>query len=265
MKAAANLIFVVSAALTYFAPPNVRTIIQRSVKANTEDWEAAPDYAYFECDQQGTGTKTYEVFMILGSPYQRLVAVDRKQLSPEDQERERQKLGVAIVQRRNESERERAQRITKYQRDRKRNHLLMAQLTKAFDFRLLGEEKLGRFDVYTLQAIPHGGYQPPNTEAQVLTGMQGKLWIDKKTFQWVKVEAEVTHPVSIEGFFARVEPGTRFELEKMPVTNDIWLPKHFAMKSRSRILVLFSHKTQEDETYFNYEKTSPIQAADLSK
>jgi len=95
----------------------------------------------------------------------------------------------------------------------------MQQLTEAFDFTLAGEERMGNHRVYVLDATPRAGYKPPNTETEVLTGMQGKLWIDKKTYQWVKVEAEVIHPVSIAGFLAKVEPGTRFELEKMPVGN----------------------------------------------
>lgn len=53
----------------------------------------------------------------------------------------------------------------------------------------------------------------------MLRGMEGELWIDEATFQWVKVQARVIRPVSIEGFLARVEPGTRFELEKMPVAD----------------------------------------------
>jgi hypothetical protein len=43
--------------------------------------------------------------------------------------------------------------------------------------------------------------------------MEGTLWIDKKTFQWVKVEATVIRPVSIAGFLAQVQTGRRFELE----------------------------------------------------
>jgi hypothetical protein len=66
-------------------------------------------------------------------------------------------------------------------------------------------------------------------------------------------------PVSIAGFLARVQPGTRFELEKMPVANGIWLPKHFAMKSSARILFLFRHHSQEDETYFNYQNAAATQ------
>ena len=237
------------------------SIIEGSVEANARDWQAAPDYDYFERDRQpGGGTKTYEELMISGSPYERLVAVNGTPLSPQQHAQEQQKFQAAIVQRRNESEQERADRIAKYEKDRKRDHLLMEQLTRAFDFMLLGEQKLDAYDVYVLKATPRADYQPPNMETEVLKGMQGKLWIDKKTFQWVKVQAQVIHPVSIEGFLAQVEPGTRFELEKMPVQNDIWLPKHFAMKSRAKILFFFTHKSQTDETYYGYHRRRPIQA-----
>jgi hypothetical protein len=241
------------------AQNDVRAIIQRSVEANAVDWEAAPGYDYFERDQQpGGGTKTYDELMVSGSPYERLIAINGKPLSPERQAEEQRQLDATVLQRRNESERERAERIAKYEKDRKRNQLLMKQLTKAMDFVLVGQQKLNGFDVYVLKATPHPGYQPPNMECEVLTGMQGKLWIDKKTFQWVKVQAQVIHPVSIEGFLAEVEPGTHFELEKLPVENDIWLPKHFAMKSQAKIFFLFPHRSQADETYYGYRKATPI-------
>jgi hypothetical protein len=82
------------------------------------------------------------------------------------------------------------------------------------------------------------------------------MWIDKQTFQWVKVEAEVTRPVSIIGFVATVEPGTRFELEEMPVAGDVWLPKHFAMTSKAKVMEVIHHKGHEDETYFDYHKSA---------
>jgi hypothetical protein len=259
-------IMLLTLAATSSAQNDVRIIIQRSVEANANDWKAAPDYDYFERDQQpGGGTKTYAELMILGSPYERLVAVNGKPLFPTRQAEEQQKLEAAIVQRRSESERERAERIAKYEKDRMRDHLLMEQLTRAFDFSLVGEQKLDGYDVYVLKAKPRGNYQPPNMETEVLKGMQGKLWIEKKTFQWVKVEAQVIHPVSIEGFLAEVEPGTRFELEKMPVEDGIWLPKHFAMKSQAKVLFFFTRKSQADETYYEYHKATPIQAAAREK
>ncbi|HYN15900.1 MAG TPA: hypothetical protein VES66_08955 [Terriglobales bacterium] len=251
------LIAMLSMAASAYAQLDVPTIIKRSVEVSNADWEAAPQYDHFERDRQPDGsTKTYEVMMILGSDYQRLVAVNDKPLTPEEQAREQRKLEQVIAQRQSESKEQWTQRTAKYEKDRKRDHLLMEQLTVAFDFNLLGEQKMGPYDVYVLQATPRPGYRPPNTETKVLTGMQGKLWIDKQTYQWVRVEAEVVHPVSIAGFLAQVQPGTRFELEKMPVAEGLWLPKHFSMKARAKILFFFSHKTQEDETYFDYHKAA---------
>jgi hypothetical protein len=223
------------------------------------DWKAAHEYDYVERDRQkGGGTKTSEELMILGSPYERLVAVNGKQLSPEHQGREQQELETTLVERRKESQQQRGERIAKYEKERESDHLLMEQLTKALDFKLMGEQKLGPYEVYVFKATPRPGYRPPNNEAKVLTGMEGKLWIDEKTFQWVKVEATVIRPVSIEGFLAEVEPGTHFELEKAPVTDSIWLPRHFAMKSQAKVLFLFTRRSQADETYSDYHKPAPI-------
>jgi hypothetical protein len=147
----------------------------------------------------------------------------------------------------------REERIAKYENDRRRDHLLMDEMIKAFNFKLVREQKSGALDVYVLQATPRPEYQPPSKETKVLTGMQGELWIEKQTFHWMKVEAEVIHPVSIMGFLARVEPGTRFELKNMPVGNGVWLPEHFAMHSLAKILFFYTSKNQEDETYFDYK------------
>jgi hypothetical protein len=110
--------------------------------------------------------------------------------------------------------------------------------------------------VYVLKATPHKGYKPPDRDGQVLTGMEGTLWIDQKTFQWVKVEAHVTHPVRIEGFIAEVEPGTQFEVEKRPVTTDIWLASHYSMRSNAKVMFLIRHKGAEDDKFFNYHRAN---------
>jgi hypothetical protein len=259
-------IALISLVAASFAGEDVNNIIQRSVEANAADWKAAPDYDNFERDKQPDGgTRTYEELMILGSRYERLVAVNRNPLPAKRQAEEQQKLEATVLHRSGESEQERAERIAKYEKGRKRDQLLMEQLTKAMNFVLVGQQKLDGYEVYVLRATPRADYQPPNMESEVLTGMEGKLWIDKKTYQWVKVEAQVIHPVSIEGFLARVEPGTRFELEKMPVDDDIWLPKHFAMKSRAKVLFFFSHKSQADESYYGYRKATPLQAPAAEK
>jgi hypothetical protein len=134
---------------------DVPTIIQRSVHANNADWNAAPAYHYFERDQENRQTKTYKEIMILGSPYEYLVAVDGNPLLPERQAVEQQKLEAVIVERQKESPQERAQRIARYEKQRKRDHLLMQQLTKAFDFKPAMDalETMGREDVNQLPVM----------------------------------------------------------------------------------------------------------------
>jgi len=232
--------------------PDVRTIVERSVAVSDEDWAAAPHYDFTEEDRLPTGTVRYQVMMILGSPYSYRVAENGRPLPPDQAREEQQRLQEVTARRRAESVQQRAARIAKYQNDRKRDHVLMSQLSRAFDFKFVREESMGPYHVWELKATPRAGYQPPSMETQALTGMAGTLWIDTKTFQWVKVEAHVVRPVTIEGFLARVERGTYFELEKAPVSDGTWLFQHFAMRSRAKVLFLFNHRSAVDETYSAY-------------
>ena len=236
--------------------PDVQRIIERSVEANQRDFQAGTQFSHTERDRTGTGSKTYRVLMIDGSPYQQLIAVNGTPLSPEAARAEASKMERARSERKAESSDERKRRIAKYESDRHRNNAMMQQLTKAFDFTLVGEGKLNSFKVYILRARPRKGYQPPNLETQVLPAMQGMLWIDQASYQWVKVTARVIRPASIEGFLAQVEPGTQFELEKMPVGNGVWQPKHFSMKSQAKVLYMFTHNSQEDDVFSDYQRAN---------
>ncbi|HTA47053.1 MAG TPA: hypothetical protein VK789_31635 [Bryobacteraceae bacterium] len=242
-----------------FADPDAQTIIQRSVASNEADWKAAPEYSYTEEDHSGKGSRTYEVTMVDGSPYRRLIKVDGEPLSHQDEQKEQRRFDAATRKRKSESAASRQERVAAWVSDRQRDHILMEQLSKAFDFTLTGQQEMGSHDVFVLRATPRPGYAPPNREARVLLGMEGELWVDTQAFQWVKVTAKVIHPVSIAGFLARVEPGTDFELEKAPVAPGIWLPTHFAVESRSRILDIIGHRTREDQTYSGYHRSTPNQ------
>ena len=254
MKNCGLTAIVLLCALSAFAQDNVETTMKRSIEANERDWAAAPELDYLERDRDPGGSKTYAVIMLFGSPYQRLIAVNEHPLSRSKKAEEQKKFEKAVAERRSESPEKRSERVAKYEAERKRDHTMMQQLTMGFDFNLLGQQQLKGHKVYVLKATPRKGYRPPDRDSKVLTGMEGKMWVDRSTFQWVKVEAHVTHPVSIEGFLAEVEPGTEFELEKSPVSGDIWLATHFSMKSNAKVMHLVSRHSQQDITYFNYHR-----------
>jgi hypothetical protein len=229
-------------------------IIRRSAEVNRRDWDAAPDYDYFQRERDGENTKTSEVIMLAGSRYYRLMAVDDKPLSPEGEAKEQKRFEKAVAQRHQESAEEHERRVGKYQKEINRDHVLMGELTKALDFTLSGKQMLGLREVYVLKGTRRADYRPPNAQAKALTGMQGTLWIDAANFHWVKAEAEVVRPVWIDGFVARIEPGTRFELEQEPIAEGLWMPSHFSMEAEAKVLLLFPHYERDDITYLSYHR-----------
>jgi hypothetical protein len=246
----------IAASVSAQAPLDVHAILERSVAANQAAWKAAPEYTFDESDRDADGTKTYEVTMLLGSPYSRLTQVNGQPLTEPEQQQQERKYQAELAKRRAESVAARQHRIAAYQQERERDHALLEQVTEAFDFTVVGREQRASRSAYHLHATPRPGYEPPNLHARALVAMAGDLWIDAATYNWISVTAEVQHPVTLAGFVARIEPGTYFELEYMPVPGGVWLPRHFVMRARSAILGVFHHGSHEDTTYFNYKRTS---------
>lgn len=238
--------------------PDAATIIQRSVDAMRRDWQGSEHYVHLERDLESHGSKTFQILIIEGSPYQKLTAVNGKPLSPDQTKKEDQKLRHEVASRCGESPSDRQKRIAKYHEDQKRDHEMIGELTKAFTFKVAGRQRVNGRKTWLLNAAPKPGYQAPNLETKALTGMEGKLWIDTATFEWVRVEAHVVRPVSIEGFLATVEPGTIFELVRAPVGDAFWAPTHFSARSKARIVGLISHSTHDDETDTNYQPASTV-------
>jgi outer membrane lipoprotein-sorting protein len=255
-------IFLLSALLIWFpggeAPGqehDPEEIVRRSIEVSQKDWNQMSDYDYVEREVDGGHSKTYQVQMMLESRYRRLIAVDDKPLSPEAEAREERLLQKALADREHETPEQRERRLAQHRKEISRQQPFVDQMLKAFHFTLLGRKAVASRDVYVVRAQPRRDYHPPNSRAKALTGMEGTLWIDATDFRWVRVEAEVKQPVSIEGFIARVELGTRFELEQRPVAEGIWLPTRFLMRTRAKVLFVFSHKQQQDSTYYGYRKS----------
>jgi hypothetical protein len=261
--AAASLGFL-AIALWAAEPEQVQRIVARSVENTNADWSAAPRYNFTERDditRKGKRSfRTSRVLMIEGSPYNKLLAVNDTPLSPARAALEEHKLQQEIARRLHETAAARQRRVARYERERRQDHELMAEMVEAFTYKLDGEETVDGRRCYVLDAMPKPGYEPKNRETKVLKGMRGKMWIDEQQYQWVKVEAEVFRPVEFGLFIADVEPGTEFVLEQEPVMGNIWLPSHFLTRVRAEILV-FSERYTDDETYSQYKQAAESGAA----
>jgi len=241
--------------------PDPLEIVRKSVEAIETNWKQAPNYSFVDREVQSKKeaeptVKSYEVLMIDGSPYRRLIATGDKQLSPGEQAEEDRKMRNEMEKRQHETDREEKKRMAKYLRDRKREYDMIREMVDAFEFRLAGEETVHGHDCWVLDTSPNPGYEPKDRESRVLTGMSGRLWIDKDEYQWVKARAEVVKPVSFFGFLAKVGPGTHFVLEQERVSNNLWLPKHFSMRVNASALGFLNEDSTDDETYQDYKPMS---------
>lgn len=235
--------------------------IQRAAQATLSDWGRTPDFDYCVSVRKGEQTRTYIGSMLEGSPFEQLVAVDGVPVAESQLREESTAIAAERLRRSKESPEQRDQRIAQYHKQLEHYFVLLRELPKAFQFEESGSATIGTWQTDLFRVIPRPGYRPRGIETQVLTGMQGTLWMDRNSDHWIRAEAEVVRPVPIVGFVARVERGTRFLLEDRPAVGNVWLSSHFELHTKARILFLFSRTSTEDYTYFHYAERGTLKPA----
>ena len=140
-----TLLLVVWAASSAAAiTPDPDQIVRKSVEAIQADWTQAPKFSYLERDVESKHhsarlARTYRVLMIDGSPYNLVTAVNDQPLSAGEKAAEQRKLQKEIERRRYESDRERARRVAKFDKERGHEHEMLQEMVQAFQFHLAGE------------------------------------------------------------------------------------------------------------------------------
>ncbi|HVP48643.1 MAG TPA: hypothetical protein VMT32_18745 [Bryobacteraceae bacterium] len=244
--------------------PDAREIVRRSLEASEQNWRIARNYTFLQRTEEhrmdaGGGVKskevkTYDITLLQGSPYIRLVARDDHPLPPAEEKKEQDKLQKSIADRMKESPAQRERRISEYDKRRKRQQDEMREVGDAFDFRILGTDRVDGHDVWVLQATPRRGYEPRSRDAKILPHVRGKLWIDQKSFHWAKLEAEVISPVSWGLFLVRLDSGARLYFDMTRVNDEVWLPQRIWISASARLGLFKKLRVEEDTTYKNYRK-----------
>jgi len=234
--------------------PDARHIIGQSVVATERSLQARDRYTFVERDQdrrldsqgQLKSEKIDVTRMILvhGARFEQLVERNGQLPSAEEQK----KLNQDFEKLKHETPQERTARLGKEQENRS----FLRDVVEGFDFCLLGEEVLGGRPTYVFQVIPHPGYQGRGKYGKMFSKVEGKLWIDKSDFGWIKVEGQVTQSFSLGLFVARVQRGSRIVLEQKNVGDAVWVPQRLEVRASARILFLKSLAVERILTYSDY-------------
>ena len=239
---------------------DTREIVQRATMALKSDWAADASYAAIERDEaQKNGklsSKTFEVVMIDGSDYHFPIAIDDQPLSATRRQAEIIKLKNEIERRRNESPSARRSRIEAWKKQRDENGELLLDFPTSLQFHLEGEEIKDGHPAYVLSATPRPGVVATTRAAKVLTGIQGKAWVEKQTLHPIGVECRLVKAVPVFGALASVLPGTEIEIGMTKVSESVWLIDRVSMKLNVSKLHMFKSSSATRSTYTHYQPNS---------
>src|SRR6266853_46073 len=249
-------------------PPtnDAKEIMRRAIEIDRRTLELARTYTcqhrqvVKHLDKHGnvksTEIKTYDINFYYGEDYSKLIMVDDKPLSEKEQKKEDEKLEKFLAKYRKESEEDRQKRHDKEKKERQEARSYRRDVVNAYDFRIVSEVELEGVDTWVIEATPRQDFKPTQPHADILKKIKGKLWIDKKEYNWVRVEAEATDTISFGLFLFRIHPGSRFNFQQLHLNNEVWLMRRFYINGGARIALFKNEAIEQEDTFSNYRKFS---------
>ena len=239
-------------------------IIRRATELDRRNTEIARNYTFLQRqeqrEQESNGkfkkseSETFDVTLLEGSPYRRLVARNDQPLSPKDQRKEEEKLQKSIEDRRKETPEQRDRRVAEWDRKRQKQREPLKELPEAFNFRLAGEEALNGGVAFVIEGTPKPGYRPKSASTAFFPKIKLRLWIDKADYQWVKIDIESLDTISFGGFLIRLAKGSHVAIETARINNEVWLPKRAEIRGSVRLALVKVMRGEILFTFSDYKK-----------
>jgi hypothetical protein len=241
-----------------------REMVRRAVEYDVKYANLVRQYTFIErennrqLDAKGNvkekRLRTWDVTLLEGSPYRRLIARDDKPLPEAEQKFEEDKLKHNLELRRHETPEQRRVRLEEARRKEEKTRAPIREIPDAFDFRLLGEDKVDGVDTWVIEGTPRPGYRPKASMAFFFPKVKGKLWITKADNRWAKAEAESIDTISFGAILARVAKGAAIRIEQVRVNDEVWLPRRIDIAANARIALFKVWRGRLEYTYDKYRK-----------
>ncbi len=86
---------------------------------------------------------------------------------------------------------------------------------------------------------PNPEFHPPSTRAEILTGIEGRVWIDAGSRRMTRIEGHILHPVDFGyGLVARIFPGGSVELTQTNAGDGRWAYSSLREHVQVRVLLV---------------------------
>jgi hypothetical protein len=178
----------------------------------------------------------------------KLVELNGKPLTPEQEQGERQRLEALLAHPQWQEKRRRSE-----VGDQKRVSDLLALLPDGLVYQLQGTTVCGAVECWRLSFSPKSGWNPPTMEAEVLRAVTGEMLIDKRQEQLVRLDARFIQDASFGfGILARIEKGGTARLEQSDVGHGDWELTSLDVDLRGKALMVKSIEVKLKERTSDY-------------
>jgi hypothetical protein len=259
-----TLLVLITVAAAWAQDPH--ELVRRSIAQDQLDWVRMKDYTWQahsvekHLDSHGkvvsTKRESWETLMLDGQPYRRTLERDGKPLSPEEQRSEQKKLDRETRRLSTETGVEMQGRMEEAIKRRRREFAFLSEIPDLLDLRFEGDSIIGGRSVWVVSGTPRPGAKAKSGDAKMLLKVRGRMWIDKATYQWARVEAETTDTISWGLFLARLNSGSKMTFEQTEVTSELWFPKRLLLTGSGRIGLIKRIALDEEIEWSNYRKFS---------
>jgi hypothetical protein len=218
----------------------------------------------------------YEVMFIEGEPYMRLIRVNDRPLSPDEEKRERL-MREAFAKARREAKSKPGGLSPYYTA----LELPIALLADQYGLHSRGQQRLDGRDVQVIEALPRDRQPPANAEEEHARHFKMRLWIDAAEAQIVKIDGEIVRDVMVTDIPIISDPiangaavvseskqiqflykrGTTMSMEWTKFSDGAWLPKRTRSRAKYRLWLGLPNSNSSsdwldwhDWTYSDYKK-----------
>jgi hypothetical protein len=192
----------------------------------------------------------------------RLILKDGKPLSAELDEAERKRLNDMIA-----SPASYEKHVKNSEAERRMADKLVPLMPDAMIYTYTpGQPQTGRNPgsvEIVMDYAPNPKWVAPSTEAEALTGLQGRIWIDAKSHCLVRMEGTVSHGVNFGwGMLAHIYPGGRLALNQTDAGNGRWIFTDFSMQLTVRALMVKTLNIKAHAAASDFQTLPPMSYQD---
>ena len=222
-------------------------LLQRVVDHELQDAEQdQPLWKYDRTIKKSGHESVRRVIETRQGDLDRLISMDGKPLSNEQQEKENKRLHSLVT------DTEQAKRM---QRDREQDAKRAGRLVAALPKATISRYGARRGNVVELDFEPNPNFHSNSRDTEVLRAMSGTVLVDSSQKRIAQIDGQLTKPVKFGGgLLGHLDKGGTFHVKQSEVQPGRWETIRLIVHMRGKALLFRTVNVEEDEVRTNFEQ-----------